>query len=67
MLGILGEEMAEPVPAESRGYGLVEIGQWDGKRQFSAIVERWTWMNYAVQSLLDALLNDGEAVLVASN
>ena len=67
MLGILGKEMAEPVPAESRGYGLVQIGQWDGKRQFSAIVERWAWMNYAVQSLLDALLNDGEAVLVASN
>ena len=67
MLGIFSEPMADPVPSESRGYGLVQIGQWDGKQQFSAIVERWAWMSYAVQSLLDALLTDGKAVLVAYN
>lgn len=55
MLGVLSEDMPEPVSAESRGFGLIQSGQWDGKRQFRRSVQRWAWMSYQVRSLLNTL------------
>lgn len=60
MLGIYGEEEDEPDDYADNwvGSGLVDCG--------SAVVQpvlyRWAFMDYAVTTPMDALLNDGEAV-----
>jgi hypothetical protein len=69
MLGILGEpgtidEMKRLAESKPGICGSTLAGHWRGKDRHLPILDRWGWMNYAVKSLLEALRDDGEAMLV---
>lgn len=63
MLGILGDESIEDVGP----FGAMHVGRWDGKDQYQPILQRWGYMEYAVRSPLEDLLETGECVFVSSN
>lgn len=69
MLGIFGETTTE----ESGQFGARHCGCWndDGdtvsKPRFDPIIARWGFMDYALRSPLDDLLDKGEVTFVASN
>jgi len=68
ILGILGETVA--VDSCQHGDGTVLAGRWpdaDGKSRLwvEPVVERWGFMDYAIKSPLEDLLNRGEARFTA--
>ena len=62
MLGIRGDEQDH----KSGPFGVTHCGHWDEKDWYQPITHRWGFMDYQVRSLLDDLLDRGEAVLVSA-
>lgn len=58
MLGILGNETTK---AEGP-YGYRQVGHWGGKNHYQPLTHRWAFMNYALRSPLEDLLEKGEVV-----
>ena len=66
MLGITGGEEAET--REKKGpFGAVHVGGDEKGPIFSPILERWGFMDYAVRSFLEDLMETGKAVFVNHN
>jgi len=63
MLGILGEESTE----NTGPFGAIQCGFWDGKPRFQPILNRWAFMESALRSPLEDLLEKGEVVFVDRN
>ena len=63
ILGILGSDRE----FSSGPFGSVPSGFWNNHNWYRPILRRWGFMDYAVRSMLDDLLDRGEAVLVASS
>jgi len=65
ILGIVGGEMPEDEARKAGPYGAVYCGQWDNADWYQPILNRWGFMDYAVKSPLDDLLNNGRTVFVS--
>ena len=66
MLGIVASEDEET--RENRGpFGAVYVGRDKKGPIYAPILERWGFMDYAVRSFLEDLMNAGEAVFVNRN
>jgi hypothetical protein len=61
MLGLLGEQEEAP-EGELLGSGLVDDGRCDGKNFVRPIIYRWAYMNYAVGSPQEDLLEKGKCI-----
>lgn len=61
VLGILGDQSTD----HTGPYGAVHIGHWHGSARYRPIVQRWVFMDYAIISIVDRLIETGEAVFVA--
>lgn len=60
MLGITGpEEKGEATPK----HGYIPVGYAEGTSWRVPVLSRWIWANYETKSLIDELLEKGEAIL----
>jgi hypothetical protein len=64
ILGIYGNETELPANVK-HPEDLLIIGRWDGKTWYQPVSAAWGFMDYAVRSFLQDLIEDGKAVFIS--